>query len=346
MSAITNSAAYLTAPGEPLAINETSIPAPAADEIVIENKAISINPIDSIIFNSGFLVRQFPVILGLDSAGIVTSVGTDAASSFKKGDRVFALTESVFAPNQVKGGFQKYSAVRTLTVGKIPKHVSFVEASTFPLALFTAGIALFKKEHLALDFPGIPKNAQNGKTVLIWGGASSVGANAIQLAVAAGYRVVSTSSEKNADLVRSLGAAEVYDYRKSTVVDEIVAALSGTDFVGTFLAAASGDSFKQAADITKAAKGVGHVVSAPLYPKDFKAEVELSWTNLSIADYPEETRQLAQYLFGKFLPQALDNELFDVIPSPRVLGKGLEKLQEALDTMSSGVSAEKLVVEL
>ncbi|KAM9912169.1 hypothetical protein OXX59_004636 [Metschnikowia pulcherrima] len=341
-----NFVAYLTAPGAPLIIKEASIPEPAAEEIIVENKAVAINPIDFIIAKSGFLVQKFPVILGLDSAGVVVATGTEAAKTFTKGDRVLALTESIFSPNQDKGGFQKYSAVRTLTTSKIPDDVSFVEGSTFPLGIFTAAIGLFIQDNLALDFPQVPKKGENGKTVLIWGGASSVGANAIQLAVAAGYRVVATASEKNFELVRKLGATEVLDYRKDSIVDDTTKVLANTDFVGTFLAAANGDSFSQAADITQAVNEKAQLVSAPLYPKDFKPKVKASWTNLSIANYPEETRKLASHIFGEFLPRALEEKAFGIVPAPRVLGNGLEKLQEGLQIMAAGVSAEKLVVEL
>ncbi|GEQ70324.1 hypothetical protein JCM33374_g4000 [Metschnikowia sp. JCM 33374] len=345
-----NSVAWLTAPGAPLVIKNGGVPVPGADEIVIENKAVAINPIDSIIGKSGFLVKEFPVILGMDSAGVVVSVGADAAADFKPGDRVFALTESIFSPNQDKGGFQKYSAARTLTVGKLPDGVSFVEGSTFPLGALTAAIGLFHSKHLALELPQVPKatssETSKGKTVLVWGGASSVGANAIQMAVAAGYRVVSTASEKNFDVVRSLGAEQVLDYHQSSIVPDAISALSGSDFVGTFLAAASGDSFQQAAEITKAVKGVGHVVSAPLYPKDFSADVELSWTNLGIDNYSDETRKLASHLFGHFLPRALEAQAIRVIPAPRVVGTGVDKFQDALDAIAAGVSASKLVVEL
>ncbi|KAF8000994.1 hypothetical protein HF325_004783 [Metschnikowia pulcherrima] len=325
-----NSLAYLTAPGAPLIIKEASIPEPAADEIIVENKAVAINPIDFIIAKSGFLVQKFPVILGLDSAGVVVATGTEAAKTFTKEDR----------------GFQKYSAVRTLTTSKIPDDVSFVEGSTFPLGIFTAAIGLFIQDNLALDFPQVPKKGENGKTILIWGGASSVGANAIQLAVAAGYRVVATASEKNFELVRKLGATEVLDYRKDSIIDDATKVLANTDLVGTFLAAANGDSFSQAADITQAVNEKAQLVSAPLYPKDFKPKVKASWTNLSIANYPEETRKLASHIFGEFLPQALERKAFSIVPAPRVLGKGLENLQEGLQIMAAGVSAEKLVVEL
>ncbi|OBA19514.1 GroES-like protein [Metschnikowia bicuspidata var. bicuspidata NRRL YB-4993] len=314
--------------------------------MVIENKALAVNPIDWIISLRGFLVQEFPVILGLDCAGVVVSVGLEAAASFSVGDRVLALTESIFSPLQDKGGFQKYSAVRTLTASRLPQNTTFVEGSTFPLAALTAAIGLFHKDHLALDLPQTPAAPHNGKTVLVWGGASSVGANAIQMTVAAGYCVVTTASASDFELVRRAGATHVFDYRKPSVVGSVLAVLGGTDFVGTFVAAAKGVSFRHASKITAAAPGVRHMVSAPLYPLGFESDVTSTWTDLGVANYLAETRRLATHVFHDFLPRALATRAISVTPAPRVLGRGLDKLQAALDIMAEGVSAEKLVVEM
>jgi NADPH:quinone reductase-like Zn-dependent oxidoreductase len=73
---------------------------------------------------------------------------------------------------------------------------------------------------------------ENGKTVLIWGGASSVGACAIQLAAASGATVLTTASPANHDFVKSLGADHVFDYRSPTVMDDAASVLKGTDFAG------------------------------------------------------------------------------------------------------------------
>ena len=68
--------------------------------------------------------------------------------------------------------------------------------------------------------------------MLVWGGSTSVGSNAIQLAVAAGYDVITTASPHNADYVRGPGAREVFDYRSPDVISDIVAALYGRRLAG------------------------------------------------------------------------------------------------------------------
>ena len=89
----------------------------------------------------------------------------------------------------------------------------------------TASEVLLQADRLALSFPALnPK--PNGKAVLIWGGASSVGCNAIQLGVAAGDEVYTTRSSRNFDLCRkTLGASSVFDYGNADVVSQIVTAL-------------------------------------------------------------------------------------------------------------------------
>lgn len=68
------------------------------------------------------------------------------------------------------------------------------------------------------------QGGETGQTVVVWGGSTSVGSNAVQLAVAAGYEVVTTASPRNFDHVRALGASAVFDYNSSTVVQDIIGA--------------------------------------------------------------------------------------------------------------------------
>lgn len=73
-----------------------------------------------------------------------------------------------------------------------------------------------------------------GETLLVWGASPSVGSNAVQLATASGYAVIATASPRNHDLVRKLGAAEVFNHGDGKVVENLVAALKGKRLVGAF----------------------------------------------------------------------------------------------------------------
>ena len=85
--------------------------------------------------------------------------------------------------------------------------------------------------YLELELPLLQKPRSNGKTLLVWGGSSSVGSNAIQLAVASGYEVITTASMKNLEYVKSLGAGVAIDYNAPNVVSQLVKAVQGKDFV-------------------------------------------------------------------------------------------------------------------
>jgi NADPH:quinone reductase-like Zn-dependent oxidoreductase len=145
-------------------------------------------------------------------------------------------------------GFQLYTVAYEITTAPIPDSISYEQAVVLPLAISTAAAGLYQKGFLALPYPTInPK--PTGKTILIWGGSSSVGSTTIQLAVSSGLEVVSTAGKKNLDYVKSLGAKHVFDHSSATVVEDIVTSLRGSDFVGAFDAISLRETLKPTADI-------------------------------------------------------------------------------------------------
>ena len=103
---------------------------------------------------------------------------------------------------------------------------TFEEAAQLGIAPFTALQCL----HETLGLPS-PFEARSGpqRSILIWGGASSVGQYAIQFAKLGGFRVITTASPKNFELVKGLGADEVFDYRDESVVEKIRASENALD---------------------------------------------------------------------------------------------------------------------
>jgi NADPH:quinone reductase-like Zn-dependent oxidoreductase len=136
--------------------------------------------------------------------------------------------------NPANSAFQTHPVVSESLISPIPDSITFEEAVVLPLAVSTASAGLYRKDILDLPLPSATKPEKTGKTVLVWGGASSVGVAAVQLAAASGARVISTASTHNHDLVKSVGADLVFDYKSPTVVDDIADALSKTDFVGVY----------------------------------------------------------------------------------------------------------------
>lgn len=203
---------------------------PTADElgdhkVLVKVHAWAINPCDHMLQDRNMV--KYPIILGCDVAGTVEAA--PAASPFHVGDRVFGFTAI--------GGFQDYVALEDKLTARIPDHMPYREAAGFGLCSATSAMFLFGSDYLHLDYPrlGVPKKGQ--QSVLVWGGSSAVGSNAVQLATAAGYDVIATCSRQNFDYVTGLGAAQVFDYKDLDVTEKVAAELDKGDCAGVFMAA-------------------------------------------------------------------------------------------------------------
>jgi alcohol dehydrogenase len=143
------------------------------------------------------LPQKIPLILGNDVAGVVTAVGA-GVESFKVGDEVYAKPDI----NRI-GTFAEYIAIDEKDVALKPKNLSMEEAASVPLVGLTSWQALVEIAHV-----------KKGQKVFIQAGSGGVGTFAIQLAKHIGATVATTTSEKSFELVKSLGADIVIDYKK------------------------------------------------------------------------------------------------------------------------------------
>lgn len=186
---------------------EVPNPVPTSHQVVVKVKATSINPIDWKL-REGYLQKmmpwQFPIILGWDVAGVITEVGSEV-TDWKVGDEVFARPDTTRF-----GTYAEYTLVDDHLLARKPASISWEEAAAVPLAGLTAYQALFTHGNL-----------KKGEKVLIHAGAGGVGIYAIQLAKQAGAYVITTASERNHELLTSLGADEVIDYR-NTKFEEVL----------------------------------------------------------------------------------------------------------------------------
>src|ERR1700759_5093879 len=143
--------------------------------------------------DSPYLKVDYPCVFGTDVAGHVVQIGSNV-SKFKIGQQVIGHCDVLITHKPSNAGFQLYSTCRELLVSAVPDSLPLANAAVLPLSVDTAATALFQT--LSAPLPSLsPK--PTGKTILIWGGSSSVGSSTIQLAVAAGYRVIATASEAN-----------------------------------------------------------------------------------------------------------------------------------------------------
>ncbi len=362
----TNTAAWLGAKQAKLEVKPAPYTSPREDEIVIKNHAVAINPVDwlkQVLGNVMFSWITYPFVLGSDLAGEVVEVGS-AVTRFNVGDRVLghAVGMDKKRNSPAEGAFQAYTVVLAHMAAPIPRTLSYENAAVLPLALSTAACGLFQKDHLALHYPSATPTP-TGQTLLVWGGSTSVGSNAIQLAVAAGYEVITTSSPRNFDYVKKLGASQTLDYNSTTVVKDVIEAFKGKTIAGA-LAIGSG-SAEACLDIVHACNGA-KFVSTATSPVSFDngmtagVVLQLVSSNVSLRVKSRRRGIRTKFIFGTtlknnevskviyedFLPQALADGRYVAAPDPYVIGTGLEYVQAGLDAQRKGVSAKKVVVSL
>lgn len=189
----TNKAAIIPEKFAKFIVKETSIYEPTGSELLIKVHSAAVNPVDYKIQEKGRFFDDFPRVLGSDVAGVVEDVGPEQ-KRFKKGDKVFSFVPIFMAKGGITdyGAFQQYTLSQEHATAILPEGTSFDSASTIPLALSTAADGFY--DFLGLDLPQKDPKSK-GEWLLVWGGASSVGQYAIQLAVASGYKVVTTASK-------------------------------------------------------------------------------------------------------------------------------------------------------
>jgi NADPH:quinone reductase-like Zn-dependent oxidoreductase len=183
-----------------IAIVDRADPTPGLRDVRIAVRAASLNPIDPKIVRGKLrmvLALRPPIALGCDVAGVVDQVGSDVGD-LRVGDQVYARLEKARM-----GGLATHVLADYAVVARKPANASFVEAAAIPLAALTALQAL--REVAALSA---------GQRVLIHAGAGGVGTFAIQIAKRLGLHVATTTSARNAEFVRELGADEVIDYTR------------------------------------------------------------------------------------------------------------------------------------
>jgi NADPH:quinone reductase-like Zn-dependent oxidoreductase len=175
-----------------LKLEEAELPRPRPDRVLVRIHVAGVNPVDWKIRRGGLGRRGFPLTMGQDFAGEVIETGSDL-SDYVSGDRVYG-----FAP----GSYTDYAAVAESKIAKIFPSMSYSLAAGLP----TPGLT-------ALQLVRDVVRVRSGMSVLIHGGAGSVGTIAIELARHEGARVFATASARDRLFLRSLGVERVFDYR-------------------------------------------------------------------------------------------------------------------------------------
>ncbi|PIL27526.1 hypothetical protein GSI_10677 [Ganoderma sinense ZZ0214-1] len=319
------------------------------DEVLVKTCAVALNNSDW----KGSL-GEVDSIVGWDVSGEIVQVGKNVAAARKVGERVAAFVHGGYWRD--RGAFSEYVKVRGELLWVLPEMMSFEEAATLSCGTWTVVQSLFSPTRLGLVEPEAKGNPiPRDEWVFVHAGSTSCGMYAIQLLHAAGYKVVTTASPRNFDLLKSLGATAVFDYRyrDPEVVPRIKAATG--DLITKVVDCISTTESQQLWREAISPEGGNAIVLLPLedVDVDIKAPpktIVQQFTALgkdvvtigqSFSASPEDQAQIATFV----KKMSILVEQGKLVPNPMKLWPGgLAAIPEGVKYMEEGrQSAEKIV---
>lgn len=310
-----------------LQIEQVDVPAPKANEVLIQVKYAALNRRDVFITYGLYPGMELPSVLGSDGAGVVVEVGNDV-TNVKAGDEVIINPALHWGETRAyhsvdhrilgmpsDGTFAEYVVVPAENVFRKPSHLSFEEAAALPLA----GVTAFR----SLMYRG---NLQKGETVLIPGIGSGVALLALQIAVAYGAKVfVTSSSDEKLEKAKQLGARGGANYRKENWEKELKKQMDGgADLI---IDGVGGDNFIHMINL---AKPGGRIVnfgatSGPvknlLLPRVFFKHLDIKGSTMGS---PEDFSDMVQFFSEKQIKPYIDKcyPLEEIIDAQIYMEKG------------------------
>ncbi len=197
-----------TGPASCIEIGELPNPEPARGQVRVRMEAVSVNPIDTYI-RAGTVAMDLPdpFVIGCDGAGVVEMLG-EGVAGFREGDRVWFTNQGLLGR---QGTFAEYAVVDARWLYPLPDGVEATAAAACALVGVTAHLGLNREAYLRAD-----------ETVLVIGGTGGVGSMVVQMAKAAGAKVIATGGgEEKAQLCRELGADWAIDYQHEDIVQRV-----------------------------------------------------------------------------------------------------------------------------
>lgn len=209
-------AIYLSDKGEVISRNITEIYVPTESQTLVQVQYSGINPGDI----RHFHIDMHSFVMGYEFAGNVIAAGP--SSPFKPGEAVFGMTTPGHARPLHRGAHQAYLLAEKYMTWRRPDDLDPLIAVGMPAAAQTALDALFNCLGFGLPSAGLSGDDAVGRSILIWGGGSNVGAAAVQLAKVAGFDpILVTASKRNHGHLKALGATQCFDYHEPSVVEDI-----------------------------------------------------------------------------------------------------------------------------
>lgn len=266
-------------------------PAPGPDDILVRMHAAGLNPFDWKVADGLIPDVAFPLILGVDGAGVVEEVGV-AVAGFRPGDEVFGQFMRLSAG---LGSYAEYAlATQTSAVARMPKGMIFTQAAAVPLSTTTA---YHMVEAAKVD---------EGQIVLV-SGAGGVGQQAVQFAANAGATVIATATPDLAGFLRDLGAAQVVDFTAGPVAEQVLVLHPGG--IDVVLDTVSNDPAALAA-LAGTVRPGGTVVTT-LFSADPKALAakEITGINLENKATPELLAMIAELIDASRIRVRIDHQV-------------------------------------
>jgi zinc-binding alcohol dehydrogenase family protein len=323
---------------QPEALLDITLPDPVAQghDLLVEVRAVSVNPVDTKVRKSARPEQGEWKVLGWDATGVVKAVGPDV-TLFKPGDRVWYAGSIARA-----GSNSELQLVDERIVGRMPASLDFGAAAALPLTGLTAWEMLFDRLQVPTGDEG------KGKTLLVIGAAGGVGSILVQLArQLTQLTIIGTASRpETRDWVRELGAHHVIDHSKPLAAEIAAAGLAQPDYVTSLTH--SDQHFDQVVEAI-APQGKYSLIDDPATPIDimkFKRKaISLHWELMFTRSLFNTADMIEQHRVLNRLAELVDAGTIRTTANENFGRIDAENLRRAHALVESGRARGKIVLE-
>lgn len=315
---------------------ELPTPEPGPRDLLVEVRAVSVNPVDRWIRISSRPEAGEPIVLGMDAAGIVRATGAEV-SLFKPGDRVWYSGSF-----QRQGSSSELHAVDERLVARMPESMAFAQAAALPLTAITAWELLFERMEIARH------DAGPGGCLLVAGAAGGVGSILIQIARAlTNLTVIGTASrEESTAWVRAMGAHHVIDHNKPLAAQLAVLGLKEVDYVVSLT-----NTDRNLSQLIEVLKPRGHFglidASGPMDLRQFMAKnLSIHYQDMGMVTKSGPAEEYVRHhrILGR-IARLVDGEVLRSTMNAHLGKINAANMRRAHEIIESGRSLGKIVLE-
>ncbi|WWC85193.1 uncharacterized protein L201_000052 [Kwoniella dendrophila CBS 6074] len=319
-------------------VKEINVPQPGDNEVLVKVAYAAQNAGD---WKLASFISTEDSILGCDYSGTIVKLGKNLRSdSLKVGDRIAGTI--LGGMRKDRGSFAEYLVVESDLTFKVPGNISLEDASTFGVSWLTAGQVINQTQNHPLTQYNNSKTDKQDKWYTIYGGSTSVGLFAIQLAKSLRYKVLTFTSPHSFDLVKSYGADQVINYCDPNAIEQALTITNGgSDFV--FDTISHENSFNISLGSLGNGNGEVHTVVYTLLGQEMNFSPRTPDQPTIIPAIPSDR----EFGVGFFEKTAESITKFDIKANPLDIRQGLESVPKGLENQRDGkVSGKKIVYKI